>query len=80
MIGVAGVGYLFLGKAAFDRPHHAAHRIQLAEIIERALLHIEGQPFHKIGAAQRVDGIGYAGFVGQDLLGTQGDAGRIFRR
>ena len=50
------------------------------EVVERALLHIEGQPLHKIRSTQRVDGIGNARFIGQDLLRAQGDAGRIFRR
>ena len=36
-----------------------------------------GHPLHVVGAAQRIGHAGHAGLVGDDLLATQGDAGRL---
>ena len=35
---------------------------------------------HQETAGERVDGVGDAGLIGDDLLGTQGDADGVFRR
>ena len=80
LVGVAGVRNFFLRKAAFDGRDHPAHRVEFLEVGKRALLHIQGQPFDKVRTAQRVDRIGHARFVGQDLLRAQGDSGRFFGR
>jgi len=42
------------------------------------LLGFVRESFNEVRTAKRVDGVGHAGFVRDDLLGTQGDGGREF--
>ena len=76
---VAGLGDFLLRIALLDGRNHAAHRVELLEIIERAVLHVERQPLDEVRAAQRIDGLGHAGFVSDDLLRAQRDAHGFFR-
>ena len=46
------------------------------DVLPRAALELVGQRLDEVGAGQRIDGVGHAGLVGQDLLGAQGDAHR----
>ena len=77
LVGVAGLGDLLLREAVLDGLHHAAHRVQLAEILEGAVFHVPGQPLDEVGAAQRIDRVGNAGFIREDLLRAQRDARRV---
>ncbi len=71
---------LLLRESRFDRSHHSAHRIQFVEVRECALLHIERQLFDEVAAAQRIGDVGHPGFMRENLLRPQRDAGRIFGR
>ena len=74
LVCVAGFGDLLLREAMLDGLHHAAHRVQLAEVFEGAVFHVLGQPLDEVGPAQRVRSVGHAGFIGEDLLRAQRDA------
>src|SRR5258707_3117852 len=45
----------------------------------RAVFDFVGQRFDEIRTAERVDRVGDAGFVGDDLLCAEGDGGCVFR-
>ena len=62
---------------ALDR---AAHVVDLLDVGARALLNGVGQRLDGVGAAHRVDDLGDTGFVGDDLLGAQGDLHRLLGR
>ena len=79
MIAVGGFRNFALRVAAFDGLDHAAHGVDLADVIPRAALDFVGERFDEIGAAERVNRVDHAGFVGNDLLGAQGDGGGKFR-
>src|SRR5262249_9006477 len=75
LVLVRGFGNLFLRIAVLDGAHHAAESVKFLEVVERALFHIDRQLFEEVGSAEGIDGLRDAGFVGNDLLRTQGDAG-----
>jgi hypothetical protein len=54
---VAGLGDFLLRIAALDGLHHAAHGVELVEVVERALFHVERHALHEVRAAQRIDGL-----------------------
>src|SRR5208337_4348590 len=78
LIAVAGFGDFALGVALFDGGDHATHGIDAADVVPGALLDFVGEGFEEIGAAKGIDGVGDAGFVGDDLLGAQGEGGGEF--
>ena len=63
-----------------DSPNHAAHFIEFGKIAERFALKAVGQPLDVIGAAQWIDRMGHARFMGDDLLRSQGELHRLFGR
>ena len=54
--------------------HRAAELLDLVDQLLGALLDLVGQRLDEVGAGERVDGVGGAGLVGEDLLGAQRDA------
>ena len=68
---VGALGDFLLWIAALDRLHHAAHPIDRVEVRQRFLFEVVRQPLDEIRAAQRIDDVGHAGFVGDDLLRPQ---------
>ena len=62
--------------AGLDRLGHAAHRLDLVDQRRRRLGQRMGQAFEVIAAAERIDDMGDAGFLGEDQLGVAGDAHR----
>src|SRR5829696_5592488 len=71
---------LDLGADERDRLDGAAELLDLVDQVLRALLDLVGQRLDEVGAGERVDRVGGAGLVGQDLLGAQGDAGGALGR
>ena len=67
-------GDFFLWITDFNGLDHASHGIQLVEVIESAFFHVERLALDEVGAAERVDSLGYAGFERNDLLSAQCDA------
>ena len=59
---------LFLREPGFDGFDHSAHRVDLAEIVPGLFFEFAGQLLDEVRAAERVDGVGRAGFVSDDLL------------
>ncbi len=48
------------------------------EVVFGFLLDAVGGGFDEVAAGEGIDGLGDAGFVGDDLLGAEGDAGGLF--
>src|SRR5271165_2956732 len=48
LVLVGRLGDLFLRISALDRLYHAAHGIELAEVVPRAVFHLQGLIFYKI--------------------------------
>ena len=80
LVAVCGIGDFALWEAALDGVEHAAQRVNLGKVVEAALFHTIGQRFDHVAAAQRIDGVGHAALVGDDLLRSQRDAHGFFRR
>ena len=80
LIAIGGFGDFALRVAALDRGDHAAEGVDLFDVVPGAALDFVGQRFDEVGAAERIDGVGDAGFVGDDLLGAQRDRRREFGR
>lgn len=55
----------------------AAHAVDLGDVLQRPLLHRVGQVLDEPAAAEGVGDPGHAGFVGEDLLGAEGDCRRL---
>ena len=66
--------------AALDRARHAAQRLDLVDEGRRRGGDRVGQALDVIAAAERVDDMGDAGFLGEDQLGVASDPGRSRRR
>src|SRR6266446_4107857 len=62
-----------LDEASFNSAQHTAHRVYFLNVIDGAFFDFIGEMFDGVGAGDRVHCIGDAGFVGEDLLGAQGD-------
>src|SRR5208283_2917453 len=78
LIAVAGFGDFALGIAVFNGGDHAAHGIDAADVVPGGLLDFVGESFDEIRAAERINRVGDAGFVGYDLLRAQGEGGGKF--
>ena len=69
-----------LRKSLLDRRDHSAHRVEPLEVFPAAFFHIERQALDEIRAAQRIDRVRDAAFVGDDLLRSQRDSRRVLGR
>ena len=78
--GGGRVGDLLLDESFLDAGHHASALIDLLDQVRRFLLQLIGERLDEVRAGQRVDRIGYATLIGQDLLRTQRDSHGLFRR
>ena len=77
---VGGIGDLSLRESRLEGANHATHLVDLADVGPRALLGLVGERLDEVGAAERVDGVGHARLLGQDLLLTQGEQRGILAR
>src|SRR5690606_11221376 len=66
--GVAGRGLRVAGWRG-----GVAHRVDFGDVFEGGLLHGVGEVLDEPGAAEGIGDAGDAGFVGEDLLGAEGD-------
>ena len=80
LIFVSGLLNLALNIARLNRPQHAAHRVDLFNIICGATLYLVRQMLDRVGARERVNRVGHARFVSDHLLRAQRDARRVFCR
>jgi len=62
---------LVLHEPSFDRRQRAAEIINLLDVIHGAFLDLISQVLHHVRTRQRVNGIGYTGFISDDLLRAQ---------
>src|SRR4029079_15296532 len=62
---------LALRKSFFDRRDHAAHRVDLAEVLQCFLFHLFSQRFEEVRTAEWIDCVYEAGLFRTDLLGVQ---------
>src|SRR5690606_34396231 len=67
-------GDLPLEVAQLDAAHHAADAVHLGEDLLRLALEPVGERLDVVGAGERVDRVGDAGLVREDLLGAERDA------
>src|SRR5205807_1816113 len=65
---------LDLGPDERDRLHRAAQLLHLLHQVQGPLLDLVRERLHEVGARERVDRVGRARLVGEDLLRSQGDA------
>src|SRR6266542_2458339 len=65
-------GVLDLALHERDGVDGAAHAVDLGDVVLRLFLDPSSEPLDRIGAAQRIHGIGHSGLVGHDLLRAQG--------
>src|SRR6266436_8039887 len=77
LVLIGGLGDFLLRVAALDGFHHASHLVELVEILESACLHVERGFLDEVRAAERIDRLRDAAFVGDDLLRAKRDAGRF---
>ena len=77
---VAEGGLLDLALDERDRLDRAAHLVDLLDQRPGAALDVGGQRLDVVGAGERVDRVGGAGLVGEDLLGAQRDLGGALAR
>ena len=73
--GVGGLLDLLLHVLGLDGVHRPAHGVDPLEVLPGVPLHLVGQRLDEPRAGQRVDGVGDARLVADDLLGPQGDLG-----
>jgi len=66
------------GGGVFRFPGAAAHVVDLLDVVEGFGFHFVGEFFDEVRTAERVNGAGDAGFVGEDLLGAEGDGDGLF--
>src|SRR6266436_3796814 len=69
-----------LDEAYFNGAQHSSHRIHFFDVFESTLLDFVGERFDGVGARDRVDGVGDAGFVGKNLLRAQSDQRGVLGR
>src|SRR5437764_1077367 len=55
----------------------AAHAVDLLDVAPGRGLDLVGEALDEVRPRKRVDGVGCAGLVGQDLLGAEGELGRL---
>src|SRR6267143_652314 len=70
---------LTLDEAGFDRAKGSSHRVDLRYVVRRKRFNLAREGLDGVGAGNGIDGVGDAGFVSQDLLGTPGDERGVFR-
>src|SRR5690606_3179298 len=64
---------LLLLEALFERSEGAAHVVDGLDVLAGFVLEAIGQVFDEVGATERVDDVGDAVFVGDDLLRAERD-------
>ncbi len=72
---VGGFLNFSLHKAIFNGVQDAAHLIDLVDIGEGPFFQFIGERFQVKRTSQGIDGISHAAFIGDDLLGAQGNLG-----
>ena len=65
-----------LHEAALNGLERPAHSLDLLQVVHHAGLDLVGEGLDEATAGEGVHGVGHAAFVGDDLLGAQGDPGR----
>jgi hypothetical protein len=78
LVLVARLSNFFLRISPLDCFHHSTHLIELGEIIEGAVFHVERLLFDEITSAQRIDSLSDSGFKRNNLLRAECDSGRFF--
>src|SRR5438270_4682139 len=68
---------LVLHVTGLDGGHGAAHAGDLLDVAPGLGLDLVGEALDEVRPRKRVDGVGRAGLVGQDLLGAEGELGRL---
>jgi hypothetical protein len=68
LIAIRGVRNLSLGEALLQCWHHPSQSIDPFEILEATALHSVGECLDEVAAPQRIDGVGHAALVSDDLL------------
>ena len=63
-----------------DRGDHSSHVVDLLKVVSSALREIAGQTFEEVRAGERVDVVGDAALVRDDLLSPEGQQRRLARR
>ena len=77
---VSSLRNFHLREALFNRRNHAAHFVNLMDVVPGFLFHFIGERFDEVGTGQGVDGIGYSRLFSQNLLRAQGDFYGMFGR
>ena len=77
---IGRVGDLLLEIAFLHRLDGPPERVYLGEGLEHAALDLVGERLHEVGAAEGIDDAGHPAFLGDDLLGTQGQLHRLLGR
>ena len=77
LVFIGGVLDFLLHVAALDGFQHSAENFDFAQIFGCAFFNFAGQGFDVIGSGEWINGLRRARFVGDDLLGAQGDSGRL---
>jgi methylmalonyl-CoA mutase N-terminal domain/subunit len=80
LVPVGGVGDLVLGVALADRRDHPAPAIDLVDVAPDLALDLGREGLDEPRAAERIDGPGHAGLLGDDLLLAQREQGCLCRR
>src|SRR4029077_1055129 len=70
---VGGLLDLSLDEATLDGPQNSAQGIDFFDVGGGAFFDFVGEMLDGVGAGHGVDGVGDACFMGDDLLGAQGD-------
>src|SRR5580693_158875 len=65
---VGSLSDLFLRISPLNGFHHPAHRVQLTEIVERAVFHLQGQALKKVRSTKRINRLHDPRFIANDLL------------
>ena len=78
LVAVGGFRDFSLRIAALDGGDHATHGVDTIDVFPGTALDVVGERFDEVGAAERVNSIGDAGFVSDDLLRAQSDGGGKF--
>src|SRR6266481_3999592 len=73
LVTVGGFGDFALRIAALNGGDHTAHGVDPVDVFPSAAFDFVGESFDEVGAPKRIDSIGHAGFMGDDLLRAEGD-------
>ena len=77
LVAVGGLLDLALDVALLDGAHAAAERVDLLDVLPRLALQLVGERLDVIRAGQRINRVGDAGLVGEDLLRAQREPRRL---